>query len=309
VSRLVWHPDFARSLMPRHGAGLSKLGHLHRLLLREGLIGPNAALTPAPAGSAAITRVHHPAYVERVMSCSLGAEEVRRIGLPATQEVARRAALACSAALMAAEAALAHGFAASLAGGAHHAGPNGGAGYCVFNDAAFAAQALLDTGRVNRVLILDLDVHQGDGTARIFTIEPRVRTVSMHAERNFPARKARSDIDLGLPDRTGDADYLRALDGLLARVLAERFDLAIYNAGVDPCRGDRLGRLDLSREGLAGRERMVLSRLDAAGIPVAVVMGGGYGEDPAEVAGRHFTVFAEAARLGLMARIDRAGAP
>ena len=171
--------------------------------------------------------MHALGYVERVANHSLAPAEERTIGLPNTPAVARRAFLSSAGTLLAARLALEHGLACNMAGGSHHAGPDGGAGFCVFNDVAIAAQALLDDGRVARVLILDCDVHQGDGTARIFAGSSRVLTLSLHAEKNFPARKARSHLDLPLPDRLGDRAYLEVLAHALEAVAGFRPDFGV----------------------------------------------------------------------------------
>lgn len=302
MTALVWHPHFVAPLRPGHAFPMSKYGHLREILLARGLMAPGGHAEPAPAPLALLARVHGIGYAERVLALALRPEELRRIGLPGTAEVALRARLAAGGTLLAARLALAQGFAANLAGGSHHAGPDGGAGYCVFNDVAVAARALLDEGRVRRILVVDCDVHQGDGTARIFAGEPAVFTLSLHAERNYPARKARSSLDVGLPDATGDADYLAALGAALDRALADvRPDLAFYNAGVDPAAGDRLGRLALSHAGLRARDLRVIARLRGLGIPVAAVLGGGYGADPREVAERHALLFEAAAAAGALA--------
>ena len=225
------------------------------------------------------------------------AEEARRIGLPNTAAVARRAFLAAAGTLLAARLALDTGIAANMAGGSHHAGPDGGSGYCVFNDVAIAARSLLDEGRAARVLVVDCDVHQGDGTARIFAGDPRVLTLSLHAERNFPARKAVSDLDFPLPDGLADRPYLETLEHALAGSAAFRPDLVFYNAGVDPHADDRLGRLALTDAGLRARDARVLGWARARGAAVVGVLGGGYHRDQARLAARHAILFEEAARL------------
>ncbi|MEM1265873.1 MAG: histone deacetylase, partial [Pseudomonadota bacterium] len=234
---------------------------------------------------------------ERVFNRSLDAAELRRIGLPGSAAMVRRVRLSAAGTTLAARLALSHGIACNAAGGSHHAGPEGGAGFCVFNDVAVASRTLLDQGVVSQILVVDLDVHQGDGTARIFADEPGVYTLSIHAAQNYPTVKAQSDRDIALPDGLGDAGYLRAVAEALDRVLREiRPDLAFYNAGVDPHVADRLGRLALSDDGLAARDRMVIDRLRAAGIPVAGVLGGGYDDDVPALGRRHASLFRAAAR-------------
>lgn len=294
---IVYHPDYMAPLRPGHPFPMSKYGYLRQALVARRLL-PAAGgfLSPAPVPDARAAAVHARAYVDRVATQTLRPEEVRAIGLPDTPAVARRAFLSAAGTLLAARLALEHGIACNMAGGSHHAGPEGGAGYCVFNDVAIAAQALLDEGRVTRILIVDCDVHQGDGTARIFAGDPRVLTLSLHAARNYPARKAVSDADFPLPDGLADAAYLEVLAHALATTEPFRPELAFYNAGVDPHVDDRLGRLALSDAGLRGRDRAVIGWARARGVPVCGVLGGGYDHDPDRLAGRHAVLFEEAAR-------------
>jgi len=296
---VVWHPDYVAPLKPGHRFPMSKYGYLREALVARGVLPRSGGyVAPAPARYAQIAAVHAADYTDRVLTQTLRADETRVIGLPGNAAVARRAALSAAGTTLAARLALEHGLACNMAGGSHHAGPEGGSGYCVFNDVAVAARALLDEGRVARVLVVDFDVHQGDGTARIFADEPAVFTLSLHAGRNFPARKARSDLDVALTDGLGDAPYLEAAGTALDRVIAEtRPQIAFYNAGVDPFEDDRLGRLALSTDGLRARDRLALVRLRAAGVPVVGVLGGGYDQDMARLAGHHAILFEEASRL------------
>jgi len=295
---IVYHPDYMAPLRPGHRFPMSKYGYLRAALVARGLLPATGGyLCPAPARTGQVAAVHEIGYVERVAEARLTAEEARRIGLPSTPAVARRAFLSAAGTLLAARLALEHGIACNMAGGSHHAGPEGGAGFCVFNDVAVAARALLDEGLVRRVLILDLDVHQGDGTARVFADEPGALTLSLHAERNYPARKAVSDLDFPLPDGLRDAAYLETLDQALAAAAAFTPDFVFYNAGVDPHRADRLGRLGLSDAGLRARDAGALGWARTRGLPVAGVLGGGYDDDPERLAARHAILFEEAARL------------
>jgi acetoin utilization deacetylase AcuC-like enzyme len=293
---VVYHPDYVAPLRAGHAFPMSKYGYLRLALERRGLMRAGGWVAPAPAPAPLLRLVHDTGYVDRALSLTLSSDEVRRIGLPQTEAVIRRARLAAAGALLAARLALEHGIACNGAGGSHHAGPEGGAGYCVFNDVAVATATLLAEGRVRRVMVIDADVHQGDGTAKIFDGDPRVFTLSIHAERNFPARKARSSCDVGLPDGTMDGAYLEALAAALqAAFAAFAPDLVFYNAGVDVHLDDRLGRLALSDSGLRLRDRAVLANVRARGLPVAGVLGGGYDDDPAVVAERHAVLFEEAA--------------
>ena len=234
------------------------------------------------ASEADLVRVHTPAYVSAVLDGSLSAVEQRAIGFPWSQEMVDRSRRSVGSTMAAARAALAEGVAANLAGGTHHAAASRGSGYCVFNDVAVATRHL-QADRPLRVAVVDLDVHQGDGTAAIFEGDDSVFTLSLHGAKNFPFRKAASDLDVALPDGCADADYLAALDAALAAVWSEHavrpFDLAFYLAGADPHEGDRLGRLKLSTAGLLERDRRVLGGLRARRIPVALAMAGGYGHD------------------------------
>jgi acetoin utilization deacetylase AcuC-like enzyme len=243
---------------------------------------------PEPMPRHWIEAAHDPAFVESVVESAVDPAIERRIGFKVTPAVARRAIMTPGGTWRAAKLALEHGFAANAAGGSHHALRNSGAGYCVFNDLAIAALRLLGEGDVRRILIVDLDVHQGDGTAAILAGRDDVATFSVHAEKNFPARKARSTLDVGLPDGTGDDAYLAALtpalDDMLNRI---RPELILYQAGVDVHAGDKLGRLALTDAGIAARDTLVATRARSLGIPLASAMGGGYGNDVVAVAARH----------------------
>jgi acetoin utilization deacetylase AcuC-like enzyme len=215
-----------------------------------------------------------------VSSGALTAAEQRAIGFPWSPEMVERSRRSAGATIAACRAAIAEGVAVNLAGGTHHAHADRGEGFCVFNDAAIAARLMQAERRVARVAIVDLDVHQGNGTAAILAKDDSVFTLSLHGENNYPFAKAISDLDIALPDATGDAAYLEQLDGALVE-LFERFDpqLIIYLAGADPHEGDRLGRLKLSAAGLAARDRRVLEVASARGLPVAMAMAGGYGRN------------------------------
>ena len=283
---LVHHSDYVAPLPPGHSFPMDKYG---LLMLALGELGADLDVhTPDAAPLDWISAVHDPDYVAAVFAGTLDKAVERRIGYPVTPRIARRSRLVSGGTWLAAHLALKHGYAANSAGGSHHALPAGGAGYCVFNDLGVAGARLLAEGSVERLLIVDLDVHQGDGTAAIFADEPRVATFSMHAAKNFPARKARSTRDVELPDGMGDNAYLAVLaDKLPALLDAHAPQLVLYQAGVDPHADDRLGRLALSDAGLARRDAYVIEECRRRGIPVASMPGGGYGADKAEVAARH----------------------
>jgi acetoin utilization deacetylase AcuC-like enzyme len=235
-----------------------------------------------------IEAVHDVSYVEEVFACAVPPAKERRIGFPVTPHISRRSRLSVGGTWLAAKLAIAHGYAANSAGGSHHALADTGAGYCVFNDLAITANRLIAEHAADRILILDLDVHQGDGTAALTARRDDIFTLSIHAEKNFPARKARSSLDVPLPDGTDDRAYLATLTDVLPRVL-DGFapDLILYQAGVDPHGADRLGRLALTDAGLDARDRQVARMARARAIPLASTLGGGYGDDRMAVARRH----------------------
>ena len=279
---------------------MAKFRLLHQQLLRQDLVVEGQIHQPLPAPRRWLELVHARGYHQAFARGELGPSAERRIGLPATTPLVRRTWLAVGGTVLTARLALKHGLACHLAGGTHHAFPDYGSGFCIFNDCAVAARVLLAEGLVRRLMVIDLDVHQGDGTAAIFADEPRVFTVSAHCASNFPLRKQCSNIDLPLDDGLEDDDYLRAIGDLIPDLLdQQRPDLVLYNAGVDPHRGDRLGRLCLSSTGLINRDRLVLDACLRRGIPVATVIGGGY-DDLDPLVDRHSLVFraaTEQARL------------
>ncbi|WP_316013191.1 histone deacetylase [Roseobacter sp. HKCCA0434] len=296
---IVYHPDYMALLRPNHRFPMSKYGYLRAELIRQRLLPPTGGyIAPAPASEGQVAAAHGWDYTHRAFTARLTEAEVREIGLPQTPAVLRRARLASAGTTLAARLAIEHGIAVNLAGGSHHAGPGKGAGFCVFNDVAIAARALVGEGQLSRILVVDCDVHQGDGTARIFEGDASVFTLSLHAEKNYPARKARSDLDFGLPDGLRDAAYLEVLREVLAPLWDRvRPQIVFYNAGVDPHEDDRLGRLSLSDDGLSARDALVLGEARARDIPVVGVIGGGYGPDPDAIARRHALMVAAAARL------------
>jgi acetoin utilization deacetylase AcuC-like enzyme len=287
----VYHPDYVAPLPAGHRFPMGKFGRLMARLLAEGLVRPEEVTRPEPAPVAWLELAHGPAYVAAILSGTLGAAGQRQIGLPLSAALVRRSRAAVGGTGQAARLALEGGLAFNLAGGSHHAFAAHGSGFCVLNDVAVAARVLLAEGAIARALVVDLDVHQGDGTAAIFADDPRVVTFSMHCRANFPARKQTSDLDLALESGLEDRPYLRLLEAHLGDLLAEaRPELVLYNAGVDPHRDDRLGRLALTDDGLARRDRLVLATCLGAGVPLACVVGGGYDADLDVLAGRHAIV-------------------
>jgi acetoin utilization deacetylase AcuC-like enzyme len=235
-----------------------------------------------------IAAIHDPAYVTEVLTQTVPREKERRIGYAVTPHVARRAQLSVGGTWLAARLALTHGFAANSAGGSHHALANSGSGYCIFNDLVIASNRLIAEGDARRILILDLDVHQGDGTASLTAGRGDIFTLSLHAEKNFPARKARSTLDIALPDDTDDDAYMAALAQVLPTALDDFApDLILYQAGVDSHGEDKLGRLALTDAGLDARNAYVAATARSRAIPIASTLGGGYSDDRMAVARRH----------------------
>lgn len=288
---IVSHPAYEAVLPDGHRFPMRKYGRLAEVIAEKGLAS-NGFATPEEASAELIGLAHDRAYVERILSCSAPHEIERRIGLPVSESVVRRARTSASGTLLAARLALQHGLAGSTAGGSHHAQRETGAGFCVFNDVAIAAKALHADGSIRHALIVDLDVHQGDGTADCLRDEPDLFTFSMHAEKNYPIRKIPSDLDIGLPDVMEDDAYLDALGAHLPRLLdAVEPDLVFFNAGVDTHREDKLGRLALSDDGLRRRDAYVIEQARSRRIPLVAVIGGGYSPDIEALARRHAIVF------------------
>lgn len=284
--RVVHHPAYVAPAPAKSTYRWNKNGLIRDLLLAKGATVEWHLPDTTPRHW--LEAVHDEDYVAEVLDARVPREKERRIGFPVTAAVAERAAMVPNGTWLAACLALEHGFAANTAGGSHHALAGTGAGYCVFNDLAVAAVRLVEEGRAERVLVVDCDVHQGDGTAALLAGRPGLATYSIHAAKNFPVRKACSTLDVPLPDGVDDDGYLAALDTTLVPMLDEmRPDLILYQAGVDPFVDDRLGRLALTLEGLERRERFVAGLARARGIPLASTVGGGYGDDALAIAERH----------------------
>ena len=280
---------FVLPLPEAHRFPMRKYALLRQRVAESGLVAPADLIVPHAATDAEVLRAHGPDYLRRVRQGELTAAELRRVGFPWSPEMVERSRRSAGATVEACRAALAEGVAVNLAGGTHHAFRDCGEGYCVFNDSAIAARAMQAEGRVRRAVILDCDVHQGNGTASIFRGDATVFTFSIHGAKNFPLRKEQSDLDVGLDDGTEDAAYLEALEGGVRRALERAgAELAIYLAGADPFVGDRFGRLAVSKEGLAERDRIVFGLCRAAGLPVAVTMAGGYARQVTDTVEIHF---------------------
>ena len=295
---VVHHPAYQASLRPGHRFPMGKFRRLAEVLVEKKIVDAERFFAPVEAPAGWLLLAHDPAYVTAVLGGTVDASIERRIGFSVDAAVARRARLAASGTLLAARLALEAGIACNTAGGGHHAAFGHGAGFCVFNDVAIAARVLLAEGAVGRVAVIDCDVHQGDGTAAIFSGDERVFTVSVHAESNFPARKVAGDLDIGLPDETGDDGYLAVLEAHLPAVIDRiRPELVFYNAGVDPHGDDHLGRLALTDGGLRARDDLILRECLKRNVAVAGVIGGGYGDDIDTLARRHAILHETAAAL------------
>jgi acetoin utilization deacetylase AcuC-like enzyme len=277
---------------------MAKYPLLRERLRSDGLVRDQSLIEPAEADLAELRLVHTDEYLEQLAAGSLDAAAVRKLGVPWSAALWRRSRLAARGTLEAARAALNDGLAGNLAGGTHHAFPGHGEGFCVLNDVAVAIRVLQRERRIRRALVIDLDVHQGNGTAAIFAGDAEVFTFSMHGERNYPARKMRSTLDVGLADGVGDDEYLAILARHLAAILAGfTADLVFYLAGVDPAQGDRYGRLRLSDDGIRHRDRQVLESCRRAGLPTVITIAGGYAPTPERTAELHAIVFEEAHAL------------
>ncbi len=296
--KLFYTDIFVLPLPPGHHFPMEKYRLLRQRILEEGVAREDQFFIPHRATDEEITRAHDPAYLRRFVNGELSPQELRRLGLPWSLQLVERSRRSSGATIDAARAALQDGCGINLAGGTHHAFRDHGEGYCVFNDSAIAALALQAEGRVQRVAVIDCDVHQGNGTAAILSDTPLVFTFSMHGRKNFPHDKQTSDLDIELEDGTDDSTYLELLaDGVRAVFEQSRPDLVIYLAGADPYEDDKFGRLALTKQGLAERDRFVLEHCRAQGVPVAVTMAGGYARRVADTVDIHLQTVRTAAVL------------
>ncbi|MDH3735073.1 MAG: histone deacetylase, partial [Gemmatimonadota bacterium] len=255
-----------------HAFPMGKFPELHRILLGEGLVSPGDVVEPTQASWADLALVHTDEYLTKLRDGTFERAEIRRLGLPWSRALVRRSRLAVRGTVNAAWMALEDGVAANLAGGTHHAFPDHGEGFCVLNDVGVAVKTLRRAGWIQRALVVDLDVHQGNGTAEVFADDPETFTLSIHGERNYPFRKTPSDLDIALADGTTDGEYLSRLEeGLRSSLDEARPDLVFYLGGVDVVGGDRFGRLSLTRAGLQAREELAIRMLRRAGVPITLL--------------------------------------
>lgn len=275
--KLFYTDQFELPLPMGHRFPMAKYRRLRDKIVSDPFHAQDVFLVPEAATIDQLCLAHDRSYVARVVDGELSEAEIKRIGFPWSEAMVERSRRSSGATLAASRHAIYDGISVNMAGGTHHAMREAGEGFCVFNDAGVAIMSLLSEGVIERAVVIDCDVHQGNGTAQIFSDVSEVFTFSIHGEKNFPIRKYPSDLDIDLPDGTNDDDYLRVLSTALSSVLADKpFDLAIYLAGADPFQDDKLGRLSLTKEGLAARDRLVISELWSRNIPTAIAMAGGY---------------------------------
>jgi acetoin utilization deacetylase AcuC-like enzyme len=290
---IVWDPSYEIDI-GAHVFVTAKYRLTRERLLAQATLTEEHFVAPVPATPEQLALVHTPEYLRKVTSGSFSFAEIMRLEVPFSEQGRDAMILNCGGTLMAARLALEHGGAGHLGGGFHHAFAGHGEGFCLLNDVAVAVRTLLHEGRIGRASVIDLDVHQGNGTAAIFANDDAVLTFSMHQENNYPAEKPPSDLDVGLEDGTGDEEYLAVLERHLPRVLgAHAPDVAVYLAGADPYREDQLGGLGLTLEGLRRRDRMVLGAARERGVPVAVLLAGGYAWRPEDTVTIHAATIEE----------------
>jgi acetoin utilization deacetylase AcuC-like enzyme len=296
--KVFYSDQFVLPLPEGHRFPMKKYSMLRERVEQNGICGPEELRVPRPVTDEEILRIHEGGYLKKVIAGTLTDKEMRRIGFPWSERMVERSRRASGGTLGACRAALEEGLAANLAGGTHHAFADRGEGYCVFNDSAIAPRVLSTEGLVTRVVVLDTDVHQGNGTAAILRGDSNVFTFSIHCAKNYPFHKEESDLDVPLPDGADDEAFLAALSGALDLVLdSATWDLAIFLAGADPFEDDKLGRLCVTKEGLAERDRMVLEGCRERGIPVAVTMAGGYARRVEDTVDIHFQTIERAASM------------
>jgi acetoin utilization deacetylase AcuC-like enzyme len=296
--KIFYTDSFAISLPENHSFPIAKYSLLRKQIADSSLFSPQDLCISRRATDAEITRAHDPDYLHRLYYGELTDKEVRRIGLPWSPELVERARRSAGATIEACFAALNDRVAVHLGGGTHHAFSDRGQGYCVLNDSVIAARALQAKTHIKQVLILDCDVHQGNGTAAILQKDAAVFTFSIHGKNNFPYRKEKSDLDIALPDDSDDQVYLDSLQkGIKASLKKAHAEAVIYLAGADPYKHDRFGRLDLSKDGLADRDRMVLQHCHDTGMPVAITMAGGYAPNIQDSVDIHFNTIRIAAEF------------
>ena len=274
---VVNHKDYFAKIGDDHKFPIEKFGELANYLIKENIV--KKFHEPYPCSEETLKRAHSEIYIRHIKNKTLDKNGIKKIGFPLVDSVIQRSLVATGGTVLASKLAIKFGLACNTAGGSHHANFDGGAGYCVFNDVAVAAQYLLDRGLAGRVLIVDLDVHQGNGNSDIFKDNKNVFTFSMHSKSNYPAKKSSSDLDVELNDNMEDKEYLKILNFYLNQLNQENFDYVFYIAGVDIHFNDRLGKLKISDEGIRQRDELITENFFSKGIPLCGVLGGGYNKD------------------------------
>ena len=273
---IVNHPDYVAQIGDDHRFPIKKFGELIKLLQKKNIATTQNTFQPSEVSKKTLLNVHSEEYINKINNLSLDKDEIRKLGFPLVKSVRRRSFVATGGTVLASKLAVKHKLACNTAGGSHHAFPNEGNGYCVFNDVAVAASYLKKKFKFKKILILDLDVHQGDGTAKIFENDDNVFTVSIHSKKNYPSKKQNSNIDIELEDGIDDEKYLNIVNQLLQRIKDFQFDFVFYVAGVDVHFEDRLGKLNITETGIKKREELVINNFFKKNIPLCGVLGGGY---------------------------------
>jgi len=296
--RVSYAPGYFAPIGENHIFPMRKFEGLHAYLTEENIVAPSDVITPQLVDTSTLLRVHTPRYLDAILNGNLQKREARKLGLPWTPQLATRSQLAVQGTINAGLMALQDGVSGNLAGGTHHAMPDGGEGFCVFNDVAIAIKALKSAMWIRKALVIDCDVHQGNGTAHIFANDPDVFTFSLHGEKNYPFIKPPSTLDIGLPDKTGDKVYLQTLGDALDSIFS-RFtpDLVFYLGGIDPLETDHFGRLSLSFEGLKRREELVIKTVRDKGFPLVLLLSGGYAPTVKETVLAHAQMFVAARKI------------
>ena len=292
---IVNHEDYFAKIGDDHKFPINKFSELANYLIKRKIV--KNFYKPYPCSEETLKRAHSEIYIKNVMNKTLDKESIKKIGFPLVDSVIKRSLVATGGTVLASKLAIKNGIACNTAGGSHHANFEGGAGYCVFNDVAVGAKYLLDRGLAGKILIIDLDVHQGNGNADIFKDNINVFTFSMHSKTNYPAKKSISNLDVELNDNTEDKEYIKILKFYLDQLNGENFDYVFYIAGVDVHFNDRLGKLKISDEGIRERDELVTENFFSKGIPLCGVLGGGYNKDFNKLVELHSILHQSCAKL------------
>ena len=284
---IINHPDYVAQIGDDHRFPIKKFGELIKLLKNKNIAKDTNIYEPTEVSNSTLLDVHEETYINKINNLSLNKDEIRKLGFPLVKSVRRRSFVATGGTVLASKLAVKHKLACNTAGGSHHAFPNQGNGYCVFNDVAVAAKYLKKKYQYKKILILDLDVHQGDGTAKIFENDNDIFTVSVHSKKNYPTQKQISNIDVELDDGMKDEEYINTIEHLFKKIENQNFNFVFYIAGVDIHFQDRLGKLNISEEGIRKRENLVINNFFKKKIPLCGVLGGGYNQNFEQLVNLH----------------------